>query len=348
MQPAAPNRLVLLTGLRWLGSGLLVRFGSRWVSQVAPLEQPEGSNNALALTGAMTLQESVGAAVSASVAANACDRWPPPMNPASVTAQASGRALQRTCLARQARLRGRSTRCGGAGGSRCPLSARLAVSGPAAARDASCRRSRARNEAYLRLAPPCSCGKAGRSDRAFQGTASRRDGWPRLWRRAGRPRVSQAASLFRCKFARPSGSLWRSVYVAVSSWWVSGGDWSRRALRGSYRSRSSVGGRQSGLGRVGVQRHGRGYPSDCPCTLAPCHGRPCTTQGPTGNCAHGSPTMRRVWTTWTGCAGRTASCAHTAAVSPAGRWRMACSAALGVAGGCRAPRARSSRTPARR
>ena len=74
---AAPNRLVLLTGLRSLGSGLLVCFGSRWVSQVAPLEQSEGLNNALALTGAMTLQESVGAAVSASVAPNACDRWPP-------------------------------------------------------------------------------------------------------------------------------------------------------------------------------------------------------------------------------------------------------------------------------
>lgn len=69
---------------------------------------------------------------------------------------------------------------------------------------------------------------------------------------------------------------------------------------------------------------GRGYPCKCStvlgCWTVRCPG--CTTPAASPKSGRGSRMMRRAWTTWTGCAGVTASSARTASVSSPGGCAM--------------------------
>src|SRR5437879_12008968 len=56
--------------------------------------------------------------------------------------------------------------------------------------------------------------------------------------------------------------------------------------------------------------------------------RACTTRGPRASFRPGSAPTVTAWTTWSGCAGRVASCASAAVTPVAGGWAMAGSGAL--------------------
>ena len=82
--------------------------------------------------------------------------------------------------------------------------------------------------------------------------------------------------------------------------------------------------------------------------IAVCLGPECTTRGTTPRCVHGFPTMPRVGTIWTGCAGLRVSDARPVTVRRAGSWAAESAVVRTVVGGCPAQPAPSSRTLARR
>ena len=82
--------------------------------------------------------------------------------------------------------------------------------------------------------------------------------------------------------------------------------------------------------------------------IAVCLGPECTTRGTTPRCVHGFPTMPRVGTTWTGCAGLRVSDARPVTVRRAGSWAAESAVVRTAVGGYPAQPAPSSRTLARR
>ena len=77
--------------------------------------------------------------------------------------------------------------------------------------------------------------------------------------------------------------------------------------------------------------------------IAVCLGPECTTRGTTPRCVHGFPTMPRVGTIWTGCAGLRVSDARPVTVRRAGSWAAESAVVRTVVGGCPAQPAPSSR-----